>query len=322
MVDLVTAERANAGLAAVRLNDKLNDSSEAHSQWMLDSDTFNHVGANGSSASDRVESAGYKLEGSARVTENIGWQSERGAEGIEDDVRDIHESLMNSPRHRENILDPDVDEIGIGIERGEFKTNGQPWDAVMVTQNYGRTDADDPAPAASPPEEQAVSAVDAPAEKTPLDELSPKDGLTTETTSSRSVATASSNATTSSDGDTSTSSKSCAARSDSDGDDIESMSMESRSMGSDGADAKSATTASVGDREIDFDSVFAMAARPDAGQQGAAVSAANAGASLDDGGDARSIDAALARLAGGAGNDDGQQAYSGSVQQPAEWHLI
>ena len=63
MLDLINEERANAGLSALRLNVLLNDASEDHSQWMIDTDRFSHTGAGGSSAGDRMESAAYPFEG-------------------------------------------------------------------------------------------------------------------------------------------------------------------------------------------------------------------------------------------------------------------
>ncbi|MGL5010914.1 MAG: CAP domain-containing protein [Paracoccaceae bacterium] len=146
MLDLINQERAAAGLNALTIDDDLNTSSEDHSAWMLESDVFSHTGANGSTSTDRITAAGYDLEGSWATAENIGWQSERGAEGLEDDVAAIHTNLMNSPGHRANILDPNLEEIGIGIEQGAFTVEGVDYDAVMVTQNFGTTDAEDTQP--------------------------------------------------------------------------------------------------------------------------------------------------------------------------------
>lgn len=138
MLDLINTERAAAGLNPVRLNLLLNESSEDHSEWMISTDQFSHTGAGGSSSHDRMVAANYPFEGSWTSGENIAWQSERGAEGIEDDVVQLHEGLMDSPGHRANILNPNFTEIGIGIERGDF--NG--FDGVVVTQNFARTDGD------------------------------------------------------------------------------------------------------------------------------------------------------------------------------------
>jgi uncharacterized protein YkwD len=134
MVDLINEERAAAGVPPLTIDDDLNTSSEMHSTWMLENDVFSHTGEGGSSSNDRIRDAGYVLEGSWATGENIGWQSERGAEGLEDDVRAIH---------RANILSADYDEVGIGIEQGDFNAATGTFDAVMVTQNFGSTEADD-----------------------------------------------------------------------------------------------------------------------------------------------------------------------------------
>lgn len=143
MLALINAERAANGLAALKMNAKLNTSAETHSRWMLQADVFSHTGAGGSSADQRMRDAGYVFSGNWANGENISWQSQRGAEGISDDVINLHNSLMNSPGHRANILNPDYVEIGIGIEVGEFTTsNGVDWPAVIVTQNFARSSAD------------------------------------------------------------------------------------------------------------------------------------------------------------------------------------
>lgn len=137
MLELINAERSSRGLNPVQLELRLNDSAENHSEWMLQADVFSHTGVGGSSPGDRMREAGFVFSGSWRWAENIAWQSERGAPGLEDDVVDLHNGLMNSPGHRANILNPDVTVIGIGIEIGNY--NG--WNAVMVTQNFAKTSA-------------------------------------------------------------------------------------------------------------------------------------------------------------------------------------
>ncbi|WP_170333178.1 CAP domain-containing protein [Ruegeria arenilitoris] len=136
MLALINEERTSRGLNPLQLETRLNDSAEDHSTWMLNTDTFSHTGSNGSSATERMRDAGFDFSGSWRSGENIAWQSERGASGISDDVEQLHQSLMDSPGHRANILNPDYEYIGIGIEEGDY--NG--WDAVMVTQNFATTD--------------------------------------------------------------------------------------------------------------------------------------------------------------------------------------
>lgn len=137
MLDLINAERTSRGLNPVQLELRLNDSAEDHSAWMLAQDVFSHTGIGGSSAGERMADAGFQFSGSWTWAENIAWQSSRGAPGLEDDVINLHTSLMNSSGHRANILSADVEVIGIGIEQGNFDG----WDAVMVTQNFARTSA-------------------------------------------------------------------------------------------------------------------------------------------------------------------------------------
>ncbi|WP_299499801.1 CAP domain-containing protein [uncultured Roseobacter sp.] len=164
MLDLINAERAAAGVDPLTFDSDLNTSAEDHSTWMLEEDQFSHQGAGGSSPTARMQDAGFEFEGAWRSGENIGWQSERGAPGLEDDVEQIHESLMNSPGHRANILNPDFEEIGIGIERGDF-TSGSTFDSVMVTQNFATTDAVDDDDTVGP-----VAQTDTDTDDTPVDD--------------------------------------------------------------------------------------------------------------------------------------------------------
>jgi hypothetical protein len=161
MLALINAERAAIGLDPLRPITLLNDAAETHSQWMLEADVFSHSGEAGSTPSDRMESAGYPFEGDAMALENIGWQSLRGTVGIEDDIAQVHESLMNSPGHRANILNPEAEDIGIGIETGVFSGPNGDFEAVMVTQVFGATDADISAwidPETGTPEEEEIIA--------------------------------------------------------------------------------------------------------------------------------------------------------------------
>ncbi|MDW3223613.1 MAG: CAP domain-containing protein [Paracoccaceae bacterium] len=137
MLDLINTERLSIGLDPLRLELRLNDSAEDHSQWMINTDRFSHTGVNGSSSTERMRDAGFEFTGSWQSAENIAWQSVRGQPGLSDDVVDLHQGLMNSPGHRANILNPNLEVIGIGIERGEYKG----WDGLFVTQNFARTSA-------------------------------------------------------------------------------------------------------------------------------------------------------------------------------------
>lgn len=142
MLAMINKVRAEAGLAALRINDKLNESAERHSVWQLENDVLSHTGAGGSTWTDRILSAGYKLAGDWLTGENVAWQNVRGLPGVEDDVASLHATLFNSSTHRANILNRSFVEIGIGIEVGFFTLDGIVYQAVMVTQHFARSSAD------------------------------------------------------------------------------------------------------------------------------------------------------------------------------------
>lgn len=142
MLAMINGARGAAGLEPLRLITLLNQAAEAHSAWMLEADSFGHDGDDGTSPADRMAEAGYPFEGATLALENIGWQSARGDAGYEDDIAQIHDSLMASPEHRANILNPDARDIGIGVETGTFPGLAGDVEAVMVTQVFGATDAD------------------------------------------------------------------------------------------------------------------------------------------------------------------------------------
>ena len=142
LLGLINAERDAIGLDPLRLVTPLNAASEDHSRWMLETDIFSHMGAGGSSPYARMTEAGYPFEGASMALENIGWQSARGEPGFADDVEDIHESLMQSPGHRANILNPDAEDMGLGVEIGTFSAPSGDFESVMVTQVFASTEAD------------------------------------------------------------------------------------------------------------------------------------------------------------------------------------
>ena len=134
-VSLINQARAAQGLKALQIEKKLNDSSDSHSRWMLDHDVFSHTGVGGTSSRERMEDAGFQLAGSWRTAENIAYVTIRGESDLHDEVRQLHQNLMNSPGHYANIMG-DVAYIGIGLQVGEF--NG--YHVLMVTQNFADTD--------------------------------------------------------------------------------------------------------------------------------------------------------------------------------------
>lgn len=135
MLELVNRERAKTGAQPLAFNGNLNESADAHSNWMISADVFNHTGSGGSSPHQRMINAGYSFTDSYASGENIAWASLRGPIGLQDEVELLHTNLMNSPGHKANILNGNFQEIGIGFQTGGYLT----WDAAFVTQNFARS---------------------------------------------------------------------------------------------------------------------------------------------------------------------------------------
>jgi uncharacterized protein YkwD len=95
-VDLINRERTQRGLPALRVCTELRSPSRSHSKVMADSNWLHH--------NPNLRD----IPGWRRIAENVG----RGAT-----VGSIHDALMKSDGHRRNILDPDMTQVGVGVER-------------------------------------------------------------------------------------------------------------------------------------------------------------------------------------------------------------
>ena len=126
-LSLVNNARANAGLVPLTFDGELLAASDAHSTWMDATDTFSHIGVNGSDPGQRMTAAGYGWSG---YGENVAYVSGPATQAA---VDQLFQNLMNSPPHRANILNSSFQEIGIGLQEGAI--NGH--SAVFVTQNFG-----------------------------------------------------------------------------------------------------------------------------------------------------------------------------------------
>ena len=153
MLDIINEERTSRGLSTLTLELNLNAAAEAHSEWMLAADTFSHSGVNGSSALDRMRLAGFDFSGRYGYAENLAIQTVRGSDSYVDDMRGLHQTLMNSPSHRATLLRDELTHIGIGIEVGQFRFSSGTYQAIVVTQTFAFTAGavDEDLPNAPPP---------------------------------------------------------------------------------------------------------------------------------------------------------------------------
>ncbi|MGD1871801.1 MAG: CAP domain-containing protein [Mastigocoleus sp.] len=124
VVNLTNEKRHEAGLESLTLNTQLSSISQAHSQDMALNDFFDHTSSNGNSSVERAINQGYSKP---YIGENIaaGYSS----------AEELVESWMQSPTHRENILNPYYQEIGIGFYYLENDTGNVNYN-YYVTQNF------------------------------------------------------------------------------------------------------------------------------------------------------------------------------------------
>ncbi len=112
VVDLTNKEREKAGLKALKADTELSKVARAKSKDMADNGYFDHNSPTYGSPFDMMKSFGisYKTAG-----ENIA-QGQKTPE-------EVVEAWMNSQGHRENILNPDYTNIGVGyVENGNYWT--------------------------------------------------------------------------------------------------------------------------------------------------------------------------------------------------------
>ncbi|APH38598.1 CAP domain-containing protein [Methanohalophilus halophilus] len=128
MLDLINEERAEQEIPPLQFNSLLNEASSEHSREMIENNYFGHDSYDGTSYWQRLQDFNYQ---SSTTAENI-------AMTIPFDVQKAHDNLMASPGHRTNILNPDYNEIGIGIWVGDYTYNGVTYsNAAMFTQDFG-----------------------------------------------------------------------------------------------------------------------------------------------------------------------------------------
>jgi hypothetical protein len=156
-LELVNAARAKPAAEATRLGIDLNQglmpgqistepkqplafhplllqTARKYSDWMLDTDTFSHTGAGGSTPTMRAAAEGYEFS----VGENIAWVGDEASLDPKESTIKTHDNLFISADHRPNLMDPFYSVVGLGLRTGIFfdtKKNTN-LNALMVTQNF------------------------------------------------------------------------------------------------------------------------------------------------------------------------------------------
>ena len=103
LFNAANAERRQRGLAPLRWDAALHYAATLHAREMADRESISHQYAGEADLADRAQMAGAHF---SVVAENV---AEAPSAVI------VHDAWMRSPHHRENLLDPRVDRIGIGV---------------------------------------------------------------------------------------------------------------------------------------------------------------------------------------------------------------
>jgi uncharacterized protein YkwD len=109
VVALTNSYRAQYGMPPLRVSYLLEGVAAVQAMDMRRNRFFSHYGSDGSDIGDRALQQGYRY---CVIAENIaqGHRSPRG----------VTRGWIQSPGHRENLLDPDVTEIGVDRQRGNL----------------------------------------------------------------------------------------------------------------------------------------------------------------------------------------------------------
>jgi uncharacterized protein YkwD len=135
VIEFTNIERVKAGLLPLKGNAELDISSSMKAEDLLDNQYFAHESPSGIGVADLAEKAGYEF---ILIGENL-------ALGNFKDDQTLVQAWMDSPGHRENILNVKYGDIGVSVIKGTFEGEVT-WFAV---QHFGFPSSACPEPSQS-----------------------------------------------------------------------------------------------------------------------------------------------------------------------------
>lgn len=127
IIEMTNEQRENLGLSTLAHNSTLDKSAQKKAEDMLKDDYFSHYSPDGESPWYWFHKAEYSYQ---KAGENL-------AIGFIDS-EEVLKAWMNSLSHKANLLNPDFQQIGIAVLKGDFKGA----ETTIVVQHFGT-----PAPA-------------------------------------------------------------------------------------------------------------------------------------------------------------------------------
>ncbi len=125
VIDLTNAERVKKGLGAVTENEALNRAAKLKAQNMFEENYWAHFAPSGKSPWDFITGSGYRFTYAGENLAKNFYNSD-----------DVVVAWMNSPSHRNNLLNEHYKDIGVAVVNGIL--NGQ--ETTLVVQAFGTTE--------------------------------------------------------------------------------------------------------------------------------------------------------------------------------------
>ena len=136
--------RGSKNLPTVTVNRSLTAAADEFARYLARSDKFSHT-ADDRQPRERAAAQGYEA---CIVGENIGAQFSSSGFAADQLARGFIEGWKASPTHRQNLLDPDVTETGVGIAHSDrtgryyaVQLFGRPKSQAIVLEIENRTGA-------------------------------------------------------------------------------------------------------------------------------------------------------------------------------------
>lgn len=131
LLELINRDRRSAGLEPLELDDKLTRVAEAHSREMIELGYFSHLSPTTGRKTyrERIRAGGITDAG---VGENLAREYSSRIYDWRELVEQAHQGLMLSPGHRDNLLHPEYNRIGLGVVKGR---DGRKV-GLHITQNF------------------------------------------------------------------------------------------------------------------------------------------------------------------------------------------
>jgi uncharacterized protein YkwD len=128
LLDSTNQQRTANSEQPLKLNDELSAAAQTKANDMVNRDYWSHVTPDGKAPWTFIQAAGYSYQ---KAGENLAYGFITSADAVN--------GWMNSPTHRENILDKDYTEVGFGFANSRYynKTGPETVVVAMYATPYG-----------------------------------------------------------------------------------------------------------------------------------------------------------------------------------------